>query len=355
MVGSSRSPQTIEDFIMPLQVDLEKKKPEIYMPGLQLLVRFMLVSVTALYLNFSPLPPLLTSLSLINLIVAGYFIFHLCWWLYYRRYGANYFMIRLGVLVDNLAAAMALLWDPYTIPPTIGLLLIAALGNGIQHGFRIFIECMSVAFIIGVTALIYHFFLIESPPPYNLYLYVFLIIFAVFYSYLLVRRLEQMKTEAVKISEHDSLTGIMNRRAFIKAAKYLLNLNERTHIPLVFIFADLDNFKAVNDRFGHEMGDHVLLNFSQTVKSRLRKNDIIARYGGDEFVMILTNISLENAKPVLERIQDEFKQWAQDHGLPVGVSFGTGTTLEGENDLDEIIRRVDAALYEAKSKARHNR
>jgi len=98
------------------------------------------------------------------------------------------------------------------------------------------------------------FYFIGSWPPYNLYFYVFLIAFAVFYSYLLVRRLELMKMEAIRISEHDSLTGILNRRAFLRTAQYLLMLNERTNIPLVFIYADLDNFKAVNDQFGHEYG-----------------------------------------------------------------------------------------------------
>jgi diguanylate cyclase (GGDEF)-like protein len=349
-----------EDIIVPEEkkqnpVSLVEKVPEIYMPYLQLFVRYMLVTITALYLNYSPIPPLVLTLTQINLIVAGYYTFHLFWWLSYKRYGADITMIRLGAWVDNLAAAMALMCDPFIIPPTFGLLLIASLGNGIQHGFRIFIECMVGAFSLGVAALVYHFILIGSRPPYNLYFYVFLIVFAVFYSYLLVGRLEQMKREAIIISEHDSLTGILNRRAFLSTAQYLIMLNERTNIPLVFIYADLDNFKAVNDQFGHDMGDKVLRHFSKIGKSRLRKNDIIARYGGDEFVMILTDTSLENAESVLYRIQDEFRQWAQNSGLPVGVSFGIGTTREGENSLDDVLRRVDAALYDNKRKTGHIR
>jgi len=78
-------------------------------------------------------------------------------------------MIRLGAWMDTSAAAMALMVDPFIIPPTIGLLLIASVGNGIQHGFRIFIECMVGAFILGVIALVFHFIFIENPPPYNIY------------------------------------------------------------------------------------------------------------------------------------------------------------------------------------------
>lgn len=336
-------------------ISLVEEVPEIYMPYLQLFVRYMLVAITALYLNYVPIPPLVLNLTQINLIIAGYFLFHLFWWLYYKKYGANICMIRLGAFVDNMAAAFALLCDPFIIPPTIGLLLIASLGNGIQHGFRVFIECMVEAFILCVIVLVYHFILIGSLPPYNLYFYVFLLGFAVFYSYLLVRRLEQMKMEAIRISEHDSLTGILNRRAFLRTAQYLLMLNERTNIPLVFIYADLDNFKAVNDQFGHDMGDKALRYFSKIAKSGLRKNDIIARYGGDEFVMILTDTSLENAESVLLRIKDEFSLWAKDSGLPVGVSFGMGTTQEGENKLEDVMRRVDAALYDAKKKTGHIR
>ena len=337
------------------QETLEKEVPEIYMPQLQMIVRYVLVTITAAYLNLSPIPPLFLTLTQVNLIIAGYYVFHIFWWLYYKKYEANIILIRAGAWIDTAAAALALMCDPFIIPPTAGLLLIATLGNGIQHGLRIFIECMVGAFILGSIALVYHFILMESLPPYNLYLFVLLLNVAVFYSYLLVHRLEKMRMEAIRISDHDSLTGILNRRAFLRSAKYLLLLKERVNIPLVFIFADLDKFKAVNDQFGHDMGDTVLQRFSQIAESRLRKNDIIARYGGDEFVMILTNTSIDNAKPVINRIKDEFREWAVKNGLPVGVSFGMGTADQGENNLDDVLRRVDAALYDEKRKTGHIR
>jgi diguanylate cyclase (GGDEF)-like protein len=348
MIPSKKEHIIVTETKKQISVISEDIIPEIYMPRLQLFVRFILVTITAAYLNFSPVSPLFLTLMQINIMVAGYFIFHLLWWIYYKKFGASIIMIRVGAWVDTTAAALALVSDPFIIPPTIGLLLIASLGNGIQHGFRIFIECMIGAFILGTVALIYHFILIGSRPPYHLYFYVFLIGFAIFYSYMLVRRLEQMKLEAVVVSEHDSLTGLLNRRAFLRTAEYLLLLNERTNIPLVFVFADLDHFKAVNDQFGHDMGDKALKYFSQIAKSELRKNDIIARYGGDEFVMILTDTTFENAESVLKRIKMEFGQWAHQNGLPVGVSFGMGTTLEGENKIEDVLRRVDAALYEEK-------
>jgi len=329
--------------------------PEVYMPRLQLFVRYFLVTITGAYLNYSPIPPLFLTLTQVNLIIGFYYAFHVFWWWHYQKYGANIIIIRLGAWVDTIAAATALWCDPFTIPPTILVLLIASLGNGIQHGFHIFIECMFGALILGIVAIVFHSILIGSLPPYNLYFCIFLIVFAVFYSYLLVQRLELMKLEAIRISEHDSLTGILNRRAFLRAAEYLLLLNERKRIPLVFIYADLDNFKAVNDQFGHDRGDTVLKYFSDMAKSRLRKTDILARYGGDEFVMILTNTSFESAEAVLQRIKREFRDWAKSSGLPVGVSFGMGLVGEGENNLYDVLRKVDDALYEAKRTGGHIR
>ena len=324
--------------------------PEIYMPRLQLFIRMLLGATTAVYFNYIPIPMLILSVTQVNLIIVSYFAFHVFWWWYYQRYGAKIIMLRLGSWIDIMGAFTGALCDPFIIPPMILLFLIAALGNGIQHGLYVFVESMIGALILGVAALVIHCSLLGGWPPYNLYFYVFLVVVGVYYSYLLVRRIELMKMEAIKISEYDSLTGLMNRRAFLRAAEYLLLLNERAPIPLVFIFADLDNFKAVNDQFGHDMGDKVLRHFSDMARSRLRKSDIIARYGGDEFVMILTNTSLGSAESTAQMLQSDFRDWARNNGLQVGFSFGSGMAPEGKNNLGDILRQVDAALYDAKPK-----
>ena len=334
-----------------IPVFFEALVPEIYMPRLQLFIRMMLAIMSAVYFNYLPVPLLILTVTQINLIIVSYYAFHVFWWWYYQRYGAKIIMLHLGSWIDIMGAAIAALCDPFIIPPMLLLLLTSVLGNGIQHGLYVFVESMIGALILGGAALVIHFSLLGDWPPYNLYFYVFLIVVGVYYSYLLVRRLELMKTEAIKISEHDSLTGILNRRAFLRAAEYLLLLNERAHIPLVFIFADLDNFKAVNDQFGHDMGDKVLRHFSDMARSTFRESDIIARYGGDEFIMILTNASLGSVEAAVQRLQSEFRDWARNNGLPVGFSFGLEMASEGRNNLGDILRRVDAALYDAKLKS----
>jgi len=333
--------------------DVEALVPEIYMPRLQLLIRLILGTMSAVYFNYIPIPPLILTITQINLIIVSYYAFHIFWWWYYKKYGVKMIMFRLGAWIDIIGATVAALCDPFIIPPMILLYLIASLGNGIQHGLYLFVESMIGAFILCTAALVIHFSLLGNWPPYNLYFYVFLIVVGVAYSYLLVRRIELMRMETIKISEHDSLTGILNRRAFLKAAEYLLFLNERKHIPLVFIFADLDNFKAVNDQFGHDVGDKVLRHFADIAKSKFRKSDIIARYGGDEFVMILTNASLEGAESAVQKFQREFREWARSNGLQVSSSFGLGMAPEGRNNLGDILRQVDAVLYDAKLKRDH--
>ncbi len=324
--------------------------PEIYMPRLQFFIRMLLGTMALTYFNFIPIPPLIFTVTQINLIIVSYYAFHVFWWWYYKRYGTKIIMLRLGSWIDILAAVVAILCDPFTMPPMILLLLVAALGNGIQHGLYVIAESMIGALILGLAVLVIHCSLLGKWPPYNMYFYVFLIVVGVYYSYLLVRRIELMKMEAIKISDYDSLTGIRNRRAFLNAAEYLLSLSGRSTIPLVFVFADLDNFKTVNDQFGHEMGDKVLKRFSEMARSIFRKSDVIARYGGDEFVMILTNASLGGAELAIQRLQNEFRNWARNSGLQTGVSFGMAMASKGENNLDDILRQADAALYEAKTK-----
>lgn len=121
-------------------------------------------------------------------------------------------------------------------------------------------------------------------------------------------------------------------------------------MPLVFMFSDLDHFKAVNDQFGHDTGDKVLRPFSDMTRSRFRKSDIISRYGGDEFVLLLTNTSLDSAESAMKKLQGDFKDWARNQGYPVGVSYGVGLAAEGKNDLGDILRQADTALYEVKPK-----
>jgi diguanylate cyclase (GGDEF)-like protein len=327
---------------------LAEATTEIYMPVLQFTVRMSLAVLAAIYFYWLPIPALIFTKPLIFVIISSFILFHLLWWRHYRLKGAGLVAIRLSCWVDLMSAVTATLIDPFPVPPMMLLILIAVLGNGIQHGLKIFLELLFSALGFIVVVFLLRRFLIGEWPSYSLCFFIFLLTFCLYYSYMLIRRIEHMKKEAEEIGEHDALTGLLNRRAFAKSAKYLLSLHQRTQLPLVIMFADLDDFKRVNDNYGHEMGDKVLQRFSNFVKEGLRKTDITARYGGDEFVFILTDTSVERAEAVALRLQTEFTDWSRSQGVNVGISFGLVAVPNGRVDLEEILRHVDAALYEAK-------
>ncbi|MBN2180118.1 MAG: GGDEF domain-containing protein [Deltaproteobacteria bacterium] len=324
--------------------------PEIYMPLLQFIVRLSLAALTVIYFNWLPLPALILNKLQIFLIISAFVVFHLLWWWNYKIRGASLFAIRLGAWVDLGGAVTGTLVDPFLTPPMILLILIAVLGDGIQHGLKMFLEMLFAALVLIIIIFPLRHFMIGEPPPYGLFFLIFLMAFALYYAYMLIRRIEKMKKEAEEMGDQDPLTGLLNRRAFSKSAKYLLSLHERSKMPLVVMFADLDDFKQVNDNFGHEMGDRVLQYFAKLVKEKLRRSDISARYGGDEFVFILTDISLEGSESVALRLQREFTDWAGSREMKVGVSFGLGAVPEGGMEIEEILHHVDSALYDAKQK-----
>jgi diguanylate cyclase (GGDEF)-like protein len=136
----------------------------------------------------------------------------------------------------------------------------------------------------------------------------------------------------------DPLTGIANRRAWEAEADRNLARAARTGEPLTFAILDLDDFKTVNDRQGHEAGDALLRDLTAGWAGRLRRADLLGRYGGDEFVLCLPGTDASAAVDVLQRL---------DGGLPVGWSVGTATAHRGDS-LTELLRRADVRLYEGK-------
>jgi diguanylate cyclase len=140
-------------------------------------------------------------------------------------------------------------------------------------------------------------------------------------------------------ADTDSLTGLLNRNGFIALAARERGIADRTHTPLTVAVLDLNGFKQINDRLGHAAGDRVLADLGRVWQERLRAGDIIARHGGDEFVLLLPATSPGEAGGVLERLRGE--------GLPVDWSVGISGWLPGE-DLDACLARADRSLYNVK-------
>jgi diguanylate cyclase (GGDEF)-like protein len=152
----------------------------------------------------------------------------------------------------------------------------------------------------------------------------------------------------------DELTGILNRRGFYAGAQNLVARQAKCGGPVSLLMFDLDHFKSVNDRFGHAIGDETLSVFAATAAHSLRASDVVARFGGEEFVAILPG-SMSEAKTVAERVRTAFEAAAgtiAGHPVAATVSVGAASAAGGA-DVATLLTAADKALYEAKAKGRN--
>jgi diguanylate cyclase (GGDEF)-like protein len=164
------------------------------------------------------------------------------------------------------------------------------------------------------------------------------------------------------LAYHDALTGLPNRARLDDALTAALTRRKRTATATALLFIDLDNFKAVNDRHGHSAGDALLRQVATRLRSAVRADDLLARQGGDEFLVLLTDLPLHDAAAVAARAADQLLHALREpfdvHGikLEVAASVGISVDTDGVADADDLRRTADAAMYTAKKDggARHH-
>ena len=174
---------------------------------------------------------------------------------------------------------------------------------------------------------------------------------------LLHRELEAKNRLLEELAVTDTLTNLPNRRGIEGWATRQLSGAARYGFTFWLVMADLDEFKTVNDRFGHQAGDKVLVAFADLLRRNTRKSDICGRTGGEEFLFILTHSTRENALMVVERIRTELSQIIFElagQSISVTASFGIAEYKQNmEQTLDELVKAADVALYEAKAAGRN--
>jgi|GEM_PF-1010665 len=159
------------------------------------------------------------------------------------------------------------------------------------------------------------------------------------------------------LAMRDALTGLNNRTHFMPAAQRELDLARRHGQPLALIVLDVDHFKSINDTIGHLGGDDVLVQVAQRCRQALRTTDLLARWGGEEFIMLLPNTPLTQARQLAERVRESLQATPSImvNGRPILVtaSLGAAGVMPGHTpSLEQLIRRADTALYLAKSAGR---
>jgi len=165
---------------------------------------------------------------------------------------------------------------------------------------------------------------------------------------------ERKSAEAAlqKLATTDPLTGISNRRKFNETLAVEIERSERHGIPLALILMDIDHFKNVNDTYGHPTGDSVLAEFARIIEANIRINDEFARWGGEEFILLSPHIEVEKVLQFGNKLRNEIEKFKFTDVGKVTCSMGATSYHFGET-IQELVARVDSALYKAKQNGRN--
>lgn len=167
------------------------------------------------------------------------------------------------------------------------------------------------------------------------------------------RRTRMLREQLESLAERDPLTGVLNRRGFYSRMTAELSRAIRDHQPLCLLLLDIDHFKRINDQFGHDAGDKCLVNVVNCLNRLLRKSDIISRFGGEEFIVVLPNSSLKMSTVLAERLRS-CVAYHGDPDFPVAITMTIGVAFfDGEESLNALIKRADVAMYEGKATGRN--
>lgn len=314
--------------------------------------RLLFCGLALMYFNFggeAQVRPW-TSLTAVTVVMSIYAIEILFFMWHARRHPHVLWRQRLTMWVDIAAATFAALADATLSTPGFLVFLMVILGNGMRYGLKRFGE--AVVGCLGASILIVWLRLPDYLGIFSVSAIFFLVFFAiiVLYSYSLTAKIEGARAKLAHERNIDALTGMLNRRALNERAMQLLQSPEAHGGEVVVLFADLDGFKNVNDTHGHQVGDRVLVAVAERILENVRDLDLVARYGGDEFLLILPQTSPEGGEVVAQRIRREITDWAQANRIEFNVSIGLGRYPGQGADLESVIASVDKAMYRSKQK-----
>jgi diguanylate cyclase (GGDEF)-like protein len=312
--------------------------------------RLLFCGLALLYFNFggeAQVRPW-TSLAVVNAVIWLYGLELLSFMWHASRVPHAPWRQRLTMWVDIVVASFAVLADATVSSPGFLVYLMVILGNGMRYGLRLFGE--AVIGSLGAVVLIVSLRLFDYMNIFSVSAVFFLVFFAiiVLYSYSLTAKIERARAKLAHERNVDALTGLLNRRALMECADQLFQLPENRDGGIVVLFADLDGFKAVNDTHGHHVGDRVLAAVAGRIAEIVRDVDLVARYGGDEFILILPATTREGGELVAQRLRRVIEDCARDNGMDFSVSIGMGNYPNHGADLASVVSAVDKAMYHSK-------
>ena len=288
------------------------------------------------------------SLWLVNVVMSLYAVEILGFMWHAQRQPHVPWRRHLTMWVDIAAASFSALADATLSTPAFLVFLMVILGNGMRYGLKSFGEAAIGSFAASIVIIWLRL------PDYLAIFSVSAIFFLVFcaiivlYAYSLTAKIERARAKLAHERNIDALTGVLNRRALNERVTQLCQSSTGHGREAVVLFADLDGFKNVNDTHGHHVGDRVLVAVAERIRESVRSLDVVARYGGDEFLLILPNASPEGGEVVARRIRRAINEWAQTNRIEFNVSIGIGHYPSHGSDLESVIASVDKAMYRSK-------
>ena len=241
-------------------------------------------------------------------------------------------------LVDYLTGYQISFSIFYLIP-----ILWATWKNGKISG--IIISSLSAIIWLEADLLTQHFYTHPAIPYWNAFMRFGVFILVT----LLLNALKYSLENEKKLARLDHLTQVANSRSFGEAIFKEKQRAQRYQHLFSLAYIDLDNFKTVNDKFGHEAGDKLLQKVAQLLMNETRKTDVLGRLGGDEFAILMPETDGQSAKDVLTRIQKKFSKEMQQENLAISLSIGCVTFITIPDTVDEIINKADTLMYSAKN------
>lgn len=163
---------------------------------------------------------------------------------------------------------------------------------------------------------------------------------------------QERTQELQRLANFDALTGIYNRRKFQELLENEIERAQRYHQPLSLVLLDIDHFKKINDEYGHSEGDRVLVSIAEILRNNLRQSDIYARWGGEEFIVLMSHTDLPTAQQVAEKLRQLLGAVNYGNNQLVSASFGV-SSLQADEQSGLLTKRADDALYDAKHSGRN--
>lgn len=316
---------------------------------LQFLTRYLFVVLGFVYFNLNPdSAPYWIPLVYLNGIFVCYAAFNTYAYFKASRGRSSLARCRFNMWIDLCMVTSCVVNDPYTIPVSLLAYAMVIMGNGMRYGIPLFRESIIGAFVCSALALSVRYGTTMEQLSGGM---IFLCAFAaliVLYCYVLMERITRSQQELEKLSRYDALTGLLNRRGLHESVDLVFQLLSRGDHRATIIFADMDRFKLVNDSRGHAEGDRVLRAMGELMRATVRSSDLVARYGGDEFVLILPEATEEQASRVTAALREGVDKLAAAVGVDFGCSFGVREIAMADTDFLAILDEVDREMYRAK-------